>query len=163
MLKIRIKGYELTEKEINDNKSNQFDDINDKIDCIMKMIHDKEEHMHSLTNVEETTSLDEYEVNEVLNDLLRLQDEHFSLMPMRIDLVKQFMWNIPYEVYELWKNYYKNKQPEIFNPLLYFYIFCVKNIDECMPYFIRTIMSLVDDDMYKEIMDKAKKYEKYYG
>lgn len=145
-------------KQIIDNTANE------EILGLLREMRDKIEQPVGLT--EKPTILNEEEVNNVLQILLQLQDNVFKNTPISQTLVKQFVWNIPREIYELsMKNYQDNSAP-CMNPLYWFYVFCIdlenlSNKDRQLAFAnaIGTAMGSMEQNDYEALMEQADEYE----
>lgn len=106
----------------------------------------------------EETSLDDDETTEVLSYLLKLQDEYFgSSLPLADELCKKFVWNMPREVYELFKDSIDYDTPDALNIMTLFYAFCMKDLTRTgMCKFISKLCSMIheDDICYDESNDE---------
>lgn len=166
MLSIRVKGFTnpinetTTQSSTNNVDDKPIKEINNKIDELTNFMKSNISMIKAPEDFEDTI-LNDNEINEVLSELLRIQNEVFPYMPMRQDLVKKFMWNIPREVYNAWKDYVDYDLPLATNPLLYFYLFCVDEPACGIFYFVREIMASIDDDTHEYIMNNAEKYCEY--
>lgn len=168
MLSIKVKGFTGSDNEITvsstnsiNNNEKPINEINNKIDELTNFMKSNISMIKAPEDFEDTI-LNDDEINEVLSELLRIQNDVFPYMPMRQDLVKKFMWNIPREVYNAWKDYVDYGEPLATNPLLYFYLFCVDDPSNGICYFVREIMASIDDDTHEHIMNNAEEYCKYY-
>ena len=164
MLSIRVKGFTNPNNETtpisstnNIDNNKPINEINNKIDELTNFMKSNISMIKAPEDFEDTI-LNDDEINEVLSELLRIQNDMFPLMPMRQDLVKKFMWNIPREVYNAWKDYVDYDNPTATNPLLYFYLFCVEDPYQGIGYFVREIMASIDDESHDFIMSAADEY-----
>lgn len=167
MLSIKVKGFmssnnETTISSSTNNVDNEkpINEINNKIDELANFMKSNISMIKAPEDFEDTI-LNDDEINEVLSELLRIQNDVFPKMPMRKDLVKKFMWNIPREVYNAWKDYVDYGEPLATNPLVYFYLFCVSEPACGIFYFVREIMASIDDDTHEYIMNNAERYCEY--
>ena len=159
MLTIKVKGFSNMSNETKtlSTTNSSVVDMKPIIDELAKFMESNLSTIKAPEDFEDTI-LNDDEINEVLSELLNIQNEIFPLMPMRQDLVKKFMWNIPREVYDAYKDYVDYGNPIITNPLLYFYLFCVEDPSYCMGYFVREIMKSINDDIHEYIMESAEEY-----
>lgn len=73
----------------------------------------------------ESTELDDDQAAEVLSTLLRYQKDYFSMVPLREDMIKSFIYNIPKEVYASHAKREGYMMPDCLDPLFWFYVCCV--------------------------------------
>lgn len=113
-----------------------------------------------------STILNEEEVGNVLDILVKLQENVFKNTPISSVLVKQFVWNIPREIYNLAMNNFKSNAAPCMNPLYWFYVFCIDlssmTMNEQQLAFanaIGTAMGSMEQTDYEALMDQADEYE----
>lgn len=106
----------------------------------------------------EDTNLNDDEISEVLSYLLKLQDEHFgTTLPLADELCQKFVWNIPREVYTLFKDSLDYDIPDVLNILTLFYAFCMRDTTRSgMRTFIDKIHSMIheEDETYYDDNDE---------
>ena len=107
------------------------------------------------------TELSDDEIAEVLSELMRLQEEYFSDIPLAKELCKQFMWNIPHDAYKAFIDAKLRDEPLILNPIALFYIFCTDNVGDAMGKFISILLSSLNDtdDAYNRIAKLSDEYD----
>jgi hypothetical protein len=66
--------------------------------------------------------LDEDEANTVMEYLIHLQDTYFENIPLTEQPSRLFVWNIPKQLYNAMCKAIEEEQPDIFNPMFYFYL-----------------------------------------
>lgn len=115
---------------------------------------------------EKPTLLGETEVDNLLNLLMELERNVFKNTPLSRTLVKQFIWNIPLEVYELSMDNFRKNAPPCMNPMYWFYAFCIDfegmNTHEKQIAFanaICTATGTMEQADYEEFMDQADEFE----
>lgn len=111
----------------------------------------------------ENTNLDDNEINEVLSYLLYLQEKYFKDLPLSSELCKQFMWNIPKNVYKSFKECMEYGEPDILNPMMSLYIFCVDEPRFSVGKFIDTLYNLIGPDELDLIEEKVNEYNEYFN
>lgn len=107
----------------------------------------------------EKTSLNDDETNEVLTYLLYLQEEYFRDIPLKDVLNKKFIWNIPKDVYEAYSASKIREEPDVLNPLFYFYIFCMEEPRFSIGKFVDIMNNLIGPEEMSLIEDKVNLYE----
>lgn len=107
----------------------------------------------------ERTSLNDDETNEVLTYLLYLQEEYFRDIPLKDVLNKKFIWNIPKDVYEAYSASKIREEPDVLNPLFYFYIFCMEEPRFSIGKFVDIMNNLIGPEEMSLIEDKVNLYE----
>lgn len=119
---------------------------NDVVNEIISIM--KEYANNSVVNIApqniENTVLNDDEIAKVLSYLLYLQKEYFGDIPLSKELCKQFVWNIPKNVYDAFDKSLIREEPDILNPLLFFYIFCVDEPREMIEEYINIIHSIFE-------------------
>lgn len=108
----------------------------------------------------EDTNLDDEAINDVLSRLLDLQEKYFPDIPLSNELCKKFMWNIPRHVYEASKRVQLYGEPDVLDPIFFFYIFCVGELDTMtLGKFVCTVLNSVDEDDYVHITTLNGEYD----
>lgn len=129
-------------------------DTNKVSDNDHKLICDIYEKIMKSDKVEEApvsvvdTILNDQQINDILSYLLMLQEKYFSDIPLSSELCKQFMWNIPLDIYELFRDAIDYDRPDYLNPITLFYYFCTKDANDHFSFFkfITRINELMNDD-----------------
>lgn len=115
----------------------------------------------------EETNLDDDEITEVLSYLLKLQDEYFGQsLPLADELCQKFVWNMPREVYKLFKDSIDYDTPDALNIMTLFYAFCMKDLTRtgmckfidklCSMFHIADTMFNIEDMIfYDEYIDES--------
>lgn len=114
--------------------------VNEKLDMmtdILSIIKQQTSGVYS-----EETNLDEKQVSEIIDFILIVKDKYFSDIPLSTKLTRNFIWNIPEEVYKAFRNAQDYMRPDILNPIILFYIFCTDCPDEAMGKFITILVNL---------------------
>lgn len=96
----------------------------------------------------EETNLNDDEINEVMSYLLHLSDTVFDGVPLNKNMCKQFVWNIPDRVYNLFRDANIYGLPHILNPINYLYIFCARDPVKAIQYIIQNIANAYLDDEF---------------
>lgn len=84
------------------------------------------------------TQLTDDEIDDVLSYLTKLHDEYFQDVPLLNTLVKQFIWNIPHRMYDVFKTAIDYDE-DIFNPILYLYIFCAEDPKDAIYRYVKLL------------------------
>lgn len=105
---------------------------------------------------EENTILNDYEVNELLECALHFQDKYFQHIPLKKDLIKPFVWNIPRSVLDgvrYCRNHTEEAVPDLLNPMLLMYLFLTENPADAIGAFMSTLIELIDLDGNREAIE----------
>lgn len=112
-------------------------------------------------------NFDDYELNDdqisfVLSLLLKYQDKYFKDIPLAETLNQNFMWNIPFEVYDAAVAAETYGYPDQLNPIFWLYIMCTEVPHDMIGLFVlRAYTSMSDEDL--DCIDKhANEYIKQY-
>ena len=106
---------------------------------------------------EENTILNDYEVNELLECALHFQDKYFKHIPLKKDLIKPFVWNIPRSVLDgvrYCRNHTEEAVPDLLNPMLLMYLFLTENPADAIGAFMDTLIELIDLDGNREAIEE---------
>jgi len=138
-------------------KTNRQPSLTASVDCskqaddenMMKIIDEMKKINSSYSD--KTTSLTEDEVSEVLSMLLNFQEKYFSEIPLSDDLSKDFVWNLPRSIYNLAIKSTMTDQIDCLNPIFWFYVMCVPDIDKetLAKYILLAFNSISDADKDK--------------
>lgn len=138
--------------------------LKDDEEELLSLLRDVKDRLTVPDNVDPQTILSEEEVNNILNMLVQLQDNIFSETPISQELVKQFVWNIPREIYELSMRNYNMNKPPCMNPMYWFYMFCIDFTDlntlekeGAFANAVCTAASMEDED-FEMLVDQATRY-----
>ena len=143
----------------NHNPVSKVDSIDSaKIDQLIKMFETYGVSSQAPPSLE-NSELNDDEIDKVLCYLLRLQSEYFNDVPLSRDLCKKFMWNIPRNVYNSFQKAIALDEPDILNPLMFFYIFCVDDPYFAMGKFVNIINNLIGPDEMELIENKIELYD----
>lgn len=107
----------------------------------------------------ENTELDDDQIAEVLNTMLKYQDEYFSATPLNSELIQPFVWNIPDDIFNAHVYVKDHCLPDALDPIYWFYLFCMKNPQEAMGKFLAQAMNSISDDDYEKITENADEYD----
>lgn len=115
---------------------------------------------------DKSTILNEDEVDNILNMLVKLQDNLFSGTPISHTLVKQFVWNIPREIYDISIRNFNANKPPCMNPMYWFYAFCIEMDDLTteqreMAFInaLATAVGAIPEEEYDMFVEKAEEFE----
>lgn len=110
----------------------------------------------------EDTNLSSDEINEVLSRLLELQDKYFKDLPLSKVLCKKFMWNIPHYIYELSREVQEREEPDMLDPIAWFYMFCVGPMDVwSIGKFLNTCIQNIGEDGLTRLKELSDEYDEY--
>lgn len=157
---ININNFDDSElcKMISENNmtmNTKIESLTSSIDNIKSFLSD---HVIQAPDDVENTILNDDEICDILSYLLECQEKYFPDIPLKEDLCKSFMWNIPKSIYKTFINVRDYPKNNIYNPLLYFYIFCVDDPDSAMPLFLHRIIGMIDTKLKNEIEQKSNEY-----
>jgi hypothetical protein len=107
----------------------------------------------------ENNELDDDQITEVLNTMLKYQDEYFSATPLNSELVQKFVWNIPKDVYKAHLYVKDHELPDAMDPIYWFYLFCMRNPQEAMGKFLVQAINSMSDTDFEEISQDADEYD----
>jgi hypothetical protein len=142
---------------INDSNNKALSD--EKIDKLISLLETSQPMMPP-ESIEKAELTDD-EANEVLSYLLYLQTEYFSEIPLARELCKQFVWNMPREVYEAYSTTKKYEEPDVINPLIFLYILCTEDPYFSMGKYVNIINNLIGPDEMNLIERKIEEGESY--
>lgn len=90
-------------------------------------------------------SLTVEEVREVVLYLKKIQSIYFPTIPIKSNLSRSFVWNLPREIYDAFKNAdIQEGVPDIANPLFMFYILCVDEPFYAMDKYLAVIQDQIE-------------------
>lgn len=89
---------------------------------------------------EASTELNDEEVEMILERLLAISKNIFPDIPLNPTLSKEFIWNIPKEIYELYLDVYSDIEHPILDPIVILYIFCAEHPRYAMGRFMQVLM-----------------------
>lgn len=104
------------------------------------------------------TALDDSEAQAIFGGLLTLRNEFFKDIPLRQEMSKRFIFNLPKEAYQAYTKWRDYELPPCMNPLVYFYIICAEDPHYAMGRFITTILENLTDEDRKAIAKDNKEY-----
>ena len=107
----------------------------------------------------ENTELNDDQIAEVLNTMLKYQDEYFSATPLNSELIQPFVWNIPKDIFDAHVYVKDHCLPDAMDPIYWFYLFCMKNPQEAMGKFIVQAINSMSDTDFEEISQDADEYD----
>lgn len=154
----KTKVVDKTEPVVTTDKT--INHMDEKLDEIFSMIKKNTQPIDAVPPNFDKFILNNDQISDVLSELINLQEKYFNDIPLRQDLVKQFMWNIPKEVYDAYRDYIDYERHEALNPLLYFYIFCTEDVALTLPLFVKIINDIYEKDS-KSIDEEADSYIEY--
>ena len=110
------------------------------------------------------TELTENEACEIAEFLCECHDKYFSNFPLSENLSKNFIWNIPREMYDIF-SYLREMDDEkydIINPIMYLYIFCAENPFMMLTEFMDIVCDMWDTrkDFISKFIEKFKEENK---
>lgn len=155
---IKVPGVVITQPPV----ENTVTSDNKAFEQILDILKQSQGSTVSINNVEETTNLNDEEINDVLSMLLEFQDKYFDGLPLSKNLCKKFMWNIPREIYKA-ADKARNYGYDFLNPLILFYAFCVDEPDFAIGKFMHVLLNAITDDDYRVIESKASDYDFSYN
>ncbi len=142
----------------------RYEKLKDEEEELLSLLRDVKEQLKVPETVDPKTILSEEEVDNILKMLVQLQENIFSETPISQELVKQFVWNIPREIYDLSMRNYNQKKPPCMNPMYWFYMFCIDfsdlNILEKEGAFANAVCTATSmpDDEFEMLVDTANTY-----
>lgn len=108
------------------------------------------------------TNLNDDQIAEVMSYLLKIRDRYFSgegrEIPLAKDLCKNFVWNLPTPVYKAFKDAEDYMHPDIMNPLMLMYIYCVEDPGYYYPRFL----AILEEEMFSEEDVLRKAYDENF-
>lgn len=144
---------------INDSNNKALSVDTEKIDKLITLLETNQPT--TLPESVEKAELTDDEANEVLSYLLYLQTEYFSEIPLARELCKQFVWNMPREVYEAFSTNRTYEEPDVINPLIFLYILCTEDPYFSMGKYVNIIHNLIGPDEMNLIENKIEEYDSY--
>lgn len=123
---IRISGYEAITKKIDDLKKYTSEHVQEP-------------------PMQDADQLDGKEARLVMDYLFDLEKEYFSDIPLSTDIVKNFVYNIPKNVYNVFEEMMLKEATDIFNPMLMLYPFFMED-PENIVLFVDKINNMIGPD-----------------
>lgn len=122
-------------------------------DLIRLLMKELSERTEKIPTRLENTLLSDYEVNDMLTCALDFQKKYFSAIPLKKDLIKEFIYNIPKEVV-MGIRHCNNHQtiPDILNPMMFVYPLLVANTFEAMGMYWKILLPMLDGN--REVIEK---------
>ena len=160
---IKVDGKPSTCKKTTQN-TNKTDETADNIKKILELVQGG-----PITSVDTSrtsvtaTSLNDTEVNNVMEWLLEYQERYFTDIPLPDSLDKNFVWNLPKKVYQAAEKNRLLEQPDVLNPLFWFYCMLLEEPEDMLPKFILTAFNAITDDDKDAIEQLSDQYDYNYG
>ena len=107
----------------------------------------------------ENTELNDDQITEVLNTMLKYQDEYFSETPLNSELVQPFVWNIPKDIFKTHAHVKDHCLPDVMDPIYWFYMFCMKNPEQAIGKFIAEAFNSTSEKDFDEVTKCADEYD----
>ena len=111
----------------------------------------------------DSTSLTEDKVNNVMTWLLDYQERYFADIPLPDSLDKNFVWNIPKKIYDCAEKNRLLEQPDVLNPLFWFYCMLLDEPEDMISKFILNAVNAITDEDESIIEKQADVYDYNYG
>ena len=136
----------------------QVEHVDDTPSEMVLLLRKMAEQQCQMPKALEESVLDDVEVNMILEDALNFQSKYFSNIPLNRDILKQFLYNVPKNVYEGAK-YMRNhpETPDVLNPVLLLYPFLTKEPADSIGVYLIKLSELIDGSR-EAIEDDALKY-----
>jgi hypothetical protein len=110
---------------------------------------------------ESETMLSEDEATDIMIYMKHLEDEVFPDIPIREELPKLFVWNIPRELYDGMVEAINNNVPDILNPIVPLYLSLTDYPDKSIGQFYLDIDKNLRFDHENDIRQSADEYKKW--
>lgn len=110
---------------------------------------------------ESETMLSEDEATDIMMYMKHLEDEVFPDIPIREELPKLFVWNIPRELYDGMVEAINNNVPDILNPIVPLYLSLTDYPDRSIGQFYLDIDKNLRFDHENDIRQSADEYKKW--
>lgn len=110
---------------------------------------------------ENETMLSEDEATDVMMYMKHLEDEVFPDIPIRDELPKLFVWNIPRDLYDSMVNAINNNVPDILNPIVPLYLSLTDYPDRSIGQFYLDIDKNLRFDHENDIRQSADEYKQW--
>lgn len=107
----------------------------------------------------ENTELNDDQIAEVLNTMLKYQDTYFSETPLNSELVQAFVWNIPKDIFKTHAYVKDHCLPDVMDPIYWFYMFCMKNPEQAIGKFIAEAINSTSEEDFDEVTKCADEYD----
>ena len=132
----------------NTQQSQQIDKTSEIINILKKL---SEQTAQTMPSDLENSNLTDSDVETLLKTLLRFQKEYFPNIPIKHELDKQFVWNVPKDVIRGAHICETRELPDILNPMILLYPFLTESPSEIIGVYLDKIASLIDED--RELID----------
>lgn len=95
-----------------------------------------------------SSELTDDEISDIMSYMLMLHDKYFNDIPLKNELCKQFVWNIPRDIYEVHLKIQEYDYPDYLDPLMTFYMFIIDSPDTYIPQFISRMYDIMDENQH---------------
>jgi hypothetical protein len=130
----------------------------DGYETILSMLKDLKTSNQTSSDVK--TTLNEKQATRLMDSIFDFYERYFTDIPMGSTISKNFVWNIPTNVYKMTIDSLDKEYPDVLNPMLLFYPFLtIDNEFEYAKYL--QILYRILTSWKETIDDLAKEYDEY--
>lgn len=104
---------------------------------------------------DETNLLTKDEVENVLDEVLKLSETVFKDIPLSNTLSAKFVWNIPRDIYDTFVKCQQEEIHPVFNPIVLFYIFLAEDPGYAMGRYLSILSNNLNHPGARYIIDEA--------
>lgn len=105
------------------------------------------------------TNLNDDEIAEVMSILMEYHDKYFKEIPLAKSFCEKFVWNLPKHIYDIAIGFKNKNEPDAINPLYWFYLFCMENVESSMGKFIINALNSIPESDCHRIEELANIYD----
>ena len=120
--------------------STQTDETTDGYGIILTML---KELKSSNQTSEVKTSLNEKQAMRLMDSIFEFYETYFQQVPISSSISKNFVWNVPENVYRQTINCVDKGYDDILNPMLLFYAFLMDNDEYAYGKYLQILQSLI--------------------
>lgn len=135
------------------------DELSDNVKKIMAFMEEMKNKDNTAPVGYEDTTLNSDEIVDVVTMLLDFQEKYFKDVPLTDTLQKNFIWNIPREVYDAANKMRALGEPDCLNPIYWMYLTCLEDPGYMMAKFIVLAVNSVTDEEFERVSELADMYD----
>lgn len=138
-------------------------ELSDNVKKIMAFMEEMKNKDNTAPVGYEDTTLNSDEIVDVVTMLLDFQKKYFKDVPLTDTLQRNFIWNIPRDVYDAAKKMKALGEPDCLNPIYWMYLTCLEDPGYMMAKFIVLAINSATDEDFERVSELADMYDKDNG
>lgn len=139
------------------------EELSDNVKKIMAFMEEMKNKDNTAPAGYEDTTLNSGEIVDVVTMLLDFQEKYFKDVPLTDTLQKNFIWNIPREVYDAANKMRALGEPDCLNPIYWMYLTCLEDPEYMIAKFIVLAVNSVTDEEFERVSELADMYDEDNG